>query len=152
GLQAPFEEPRGLVLLRRDEADDVLVQTLGDLVLFDGGDEAVLVLLSGQLLDRVVFLGHAYPFCAAAARREPPFHSTGEPSNAMGCVISASVMRLSASRTTLMIFIQLLFTMHDFSMPQSLDGAQQSVMPIGPSRAPMTWAIVMASGFRDSVK
>jgi len=62
GLEAPFEEPGGLVLLRRDEADDVLVQTLGDLVLFDGGDEAVLVLLSGQLLDRVVFFGHGHPF------------------------------------------------------------------------------------------
>ena len=51
-----------------------------------------------------------------------------------------------------LIFIQLLFTMQDFSMPQSLEGAQQSVTPTGPSRAPMTSAMVIFSGVRVSVE
>src|SRR5881628_2450616 len=49
-LQAPLEEPLGLVLLLRDEPDDVLVEALRRLVLIKVGDEAVLVLLLRHLL------------------------------------------------------------------------------------------------------
>src|SRR6185295_179536 len=49
----PFEEPLRLLLLRRDEADDVLGQTGRGLIRFDVRDEAVLVFLIGNLFDRV---------------------------------------------------------------------------------------------------
>src|SRR3546814_1134618 len=41
GLQAPLEQPLGLGLLGRNEADDILVQTLGRVLGLDVGDEAV---------------------------------------------------------------------------------------------------------------
>ena len=52
-LEPPVEQPLGLVLLGRDEPDDVLVQPLGDDVLFDVGDEPVLVVLGRQILEHL---------------------------------------------------------------------------------------------------
>ena len=43
GLEAPLEKPVGFFLLRGDEADGVLRETLGRAVGFDVGDETVLV-------------------------------------------------------------------------------------------------------------
>src|SRR3989454_2645513 len=48
--ETPLEEPLGLVLLARNEPDDVLVEALRRLVLIEIGDEAVLVLLLRHLL------------------------------------------------------------------------------------------------------
>src|SRR5207237_9830972 len=50
-LQSPVEEPLRLLLLRRDEADDVFVEAGRSDVRLDVGDEAVLVLLAGDLFD-----------------------------------------------------------------------------------------------------
>src|SRR5713101_1225919 len=50
-LEAPLEHELGLVLLRRDEADDVFVQPARDGVRLDVGDEPVLVLPGGQVLE-----------------------------------------------------------------------------------------------------
>src|SRR5881397_9829 len=48
--QAPLEEPLGLILLARNQPDDVLVEALRRLVLIKVGDEAVLILLLRHLL------------------------------------------------------------------------------------------------------
>src|SRR5437667_7299743 len=48
--QTPLEEPLGLILLARNEPDDVLVQALRRRVLIEVGNEAVLVLLLRHLL------------------------------------------------------------------------------------------------------
>ena len=47
-LEPPIEQPLGLALLGRDEADDVLAQALGGFIGFDIGYEAVLVLFVDQ--------------------------------------------------------------------------------------------------------
>src|SRR5207253_534505 len=52
-FQTPLEQPLGLALLRGDEADGLFVQPRRRFVGFDVGDEAVLVLLVGDLFDRV---------------------------------------------------------------------------------------------------
>ena len=51
GPQAPFGEERGLLLLARDEPDDVLVEAGGDGVGFQVGDETVLVFPPDQGVD-----------------------------------------------------------------------------------------------------
>ena len=51
GLEPPLEQPLRLVLLGRDQADDVLVEPLGHDVLLDVGDEPVLVFGVRQLFD-----------------------------------------------------------------------------------------------------
>jgi hypothetical protein len=51
--QAPLEEPVRLVLLGRDQPDDVLAQALGNGVGVEVGGKAVLVLLAGELPDVV---------------------------------------------------------------------------------------------------
>src|SRR5207245_11284323 len=48
--ETPLDERVGLVLLARNEPDDVLVEALRRLVLIEIGDEAVLVLLLRHLL------------------------------------------------------------------------------------------------------
>ena len=51
GLEAPLEQPLGLALLGRDQADDVFGQAARCRVLLDVGDEAVLVLSIREFLD-----------------------------------------------------------------------------------------------------
>ena len=51
GLEPPLEQPVGLALLRRDEADDLLVEALRGLDRFDVGVEAVFVLVDVDLAD-----------------------------------------------------------------------------------------------------
>ena len=51
GLEAGLQHPGRLVLLVRDEADDVLVQALGRIFGLDVGREAVLVLVDVDVLD-----------------------------------------------------------------------------------------------------
>ena len=51
GLQPPFQQPVGLVLLGRDQSDDVFAQSRGDDIGVDIGDEAVLVLVDCELTD-----------------------------------------------------------------------------------------------------
>ena len=61
GLQPPLGHPFRLVLLRRDEADDVLVQPLRREVGLDVGREAVFVLVDVErpdLRDRLLNSGH----------------------------------------------------------------------------------------------
>ena len=59
-LQPPLQHPFRLVLLGRDEADDVGVQALGRELLVDVGDEAVLVALQRlDGLDSLLDGGHA---------------------------------------------------------------------------------------------
>src|SRR6185503_9859552 len=50
-LEAPLEQPLGLLLLGRDQTDDVLAQALRRHIRLDVGDEAVLVFLVDQALD-----------------------------------------------------------------------------------------------------
>jgi hypothetical protein len=50
-LEAPFEQPLRLALLRRDQAHHVLVQADRDNVLLDIGDEPVLVFGIRQFFD-----------------------------------------------------------------------------------------------------
>ena len=50
-LEPPCEQPLGLVLLARDQADDALVQARRHRFGFDVGDEAVLILALGELLE-----------------------------------------------------------------------------------------------------
>ena len=57
GLQPPIEQPIGLVLFRRDEADDVLVEAARRKVHVDVGDEAVLVVPAGRGLDGLGGIG-----------------------------------------------------------------------------------------------
>jgi hypothetical protein len=61
GLEPPLEEPLWLLLLRRDDANDVFAQSLGYCVGFDVGEEAVGVLLVDELLDSIDGSTHA-PF------------------------------------------------------------------------------------------
>ena len=57
-LQAPLEQPLRLVLLLRDQPDDVLVEPLGDRLGFDVGEEAVFVLACGEFFDGFSGCGH----------------------------------------------------------------------------------------------
>src|SRR3546814_7894283 len=71
GLEAPLQHPLRLALLRRDEADDVLVQPLRRRLLLDRRDEAVLVFFAGDrldLFDRLVDRSHQ-PFLPRSCRR-----------------------------------------------------------------------------------
>ena len=60
-LEAPLEQPVRLVLLGRDQPDDVLVQPPGGDVGLDVGDEAVLVLPARQLTNVARNVGHRAP-------------------------------------------------------------------------------------------
>ena len=51
GLQPPLQHELGLVLLGRDQANDVFVQTLGDALFFNVGDEAPLVFALRQIIE-----------------------------------------------------------------------------------------------------
>src|SRR5262249_15013980 len=53
GVEPPREHPRGLVLLRRNETDDVFGQTLGGLLGLDQRLESVLVLIAVDTADLV---------------------------------------------------------------------------------------------------
>ena len=53
GLQSPLEHPSGLILLGRDQADDVLVQPGRNQVSFHVGVKAILVFLGRQGFDAV---------------------------------------------------------------------------------------------------
>ena len=64
GLQPPLQHPLGLVLLRADEADDVLVQPLRGLLALDVRDEAVGVLLLGDLAEDIVGVLCHFVFCS----------------------------------------------------------------------------------------
>ena len=57
-LEAPFEQPLRLVLLLRDETDDVLAETLGNRLGLDVRVEAVLVLACREFFDGVGGRGH----------------------------------------------------------------------------------------------
>ncbi len=52
-VQAPLQHELGLALARRDEANDVFVEPLGDTVLVDVGDEAPLVILLSETANRI---------------------------------------------------------------------------------------------------
>jgi hypothetical protein len=56
GFQAEFEKPVRLVLLVRDQADDILVQTLGDDVLIDMGLEAFGVFARRDLVQQCILV------------------------------------------------------------------------------------------------
>ena len=58
GLQSPLEQPVRLLLLLGDRSDGLLAQPTRDLVGFDIAHEAVLVLLRGELLDRLRGCAH----------------------------------------------------------------------------------------------
>ncbi len=53
GVEPPGEHPLGLVLLRRNEPDDIFGQPLGRLIGFDVGDEPVLVLVNVDQADLI---------------------------------------------------------------------------------------------------
>src|SRR5262245_28034231 len=66
GVEPPGEHPFGLVLLRRDEADDVFVEALGGLLGLDDGFESVLVLVdvdAANLLDGLLYGRHSSLRC-----------------------------------------------------------------------------------------
>ena len=65
GAQAPFEQPLRLVLLGRDQRDDVLAESRGDDIGVEIGDEPVLVLPARQLGDVARYAGHRAPPVAA---------------------------------------------------------------------------------------
>ena len=58
GLEAPFQQPLRLVLLGRNQADDVLVQAAGDGIGFDVGDEPPLIFLIRKGFDGVGGIAH----------------------------------------------------------------------------------------------
>ena len=62
GLEAPFQQPFGLVLLGGNQADDVFAQAAGNGIGFDVGDEAPLIFLVGKCFDGVG--GIAHPICS----------------------------------------------------------------------------------------
>jgi hypothetical protein len=68
GLEPPVEHEGGLALLRRDQADDILVQAHGQGVLLDVGDEAPPIVRVQVSLQFQVF--HAFlllmPVCVAS--------------------------------------------------------------------------------------
>ena len=53
GLEAPFEEPCGLVLLGGNQADDIFAKAAGNGIGFDVGDETPLIFLIGKCFDGV---------------------------------------------------------------------------------------------------
>ena len=64
GVEPPFEHPGRLVLLRRNEADGVLVQALRGLLGFDGRLEPILVLVNvdpADLIDGLLYGRHLTP-------------------------------------------------------------------------------------------
>ena len=61
GLQAPLREPLRLFLLGGERPDDVLVQSGGQGLRGDVGDEAVLVVALGELVQRVGGTAHDSP-------------------------------------------------------------------------------------------
>src|SRR5262245_56850093 len=66
GVEPPREHPLGLVLLRRDETDDVLGQAFGGLLGFDQRLEPVLVLIdvdTADLFHRVLYCRHSSLRC-----------------------------------------------------------------------------------------
>src|SRR5262245_6058422 len=66
GVEPPGEHPLGLVLLRRDEADNVFGKALRGLVGFDIRDESVLVLVdvdAANLLDGLLYGRHSSLRC-----------------------------------------------------------------------------------------
>ena len=54
GAEAEFQQPVRLSLFLGDQADDVLIESLGDELLGDLGHEAVLVLLRGDIFDQII--------------------------------------------------------------------------------------------------
>src|SRR5262249_56124015 len=83
GLEPPVEQPQRLILLRRDEADHLLGETLGGLDRFDVGEEAVFVLVDVDLANASDCLLHcrhvstpnsfvSFAAYAASCRRRTP--------------------------------------------------------------------------------
>ena len=68
GLEAPLEQPFGLVLLGRDEADGVFVEPLGREILLDVGDEAPFVILGQRFAGLRVGDGDGVVHCRAPAK------------------------------------------------------------------------------------
>src|SRR5262249_38618177 len=66
GIEPPREHPLGLVLLRRNETDDVFGQALGSLLGFDQRLESILVLIdvdTADLFHRLLHLRHSSLRC-----------------------------------------------------------------------------------------
>src|SRR5690606_17412160 len=150
-LQAPLEHELGLVLLARNQPDDVFVESRRRGVGFDVRRPAVTV-LAAQVLFDVVFL------CCHVFSREGCDQSSGlmgmtrRPSASFGGVsvagwASCARVTLSrASRIATLIRCHALPTLQCDSMLHWLWLLAHSVMPTSPSMASMMSAAVIASG------
>src|SRR5262249_36725926 len=155
-LQTPLQHELGLVLLGRDQADDLLAEPARSRVRLDGGDESVLVLALRELLD---FFGggHGAPQSLAAADgRLISFLRAACTSGGAGwtceTAMSDRVSFSSVSRMARLMLRQPLRFGHTCSRLHKPSTSElHSVIAIGPSRAAIAWATEMSEGCRASV-
>ena len=137
-LEAPLEEPLGLVLLAGDEPDDVLGEAGGDGLRLDVRDEAVLVLALGQVVQEGV--AHAGLRCAGSAEVDAAV-KRGE----RGRVMSARVSPSREARIASLMICQFGFVEQKLSWSQRT-APPHSVIETGPSSVAMIEATVISRG------
>src|SRR5690606_14488182 len=153
-LETPLEHEARLVLLARDQTDDVLVQPGRHSIGFDVGDEPVAVLLLDECFERRIGLW-------IAGHRVSLTHSCGmRLMRVSGTVVvvtvrfapesSASEMSVSARRIAALTRCHACPTLQLASSPHALCSLLHSVIANGPSSAPRIGAAVIPSGARAS--
>src|SRR5262249_8560186 len=142
---SPLEQKVRLVLLSRDETDDVLVQPLGSRLGLDLRNKAVLVLALRDFLDSRIG-GHTAP---PATRTSVACLSALNVLGGVGRIMSDSDRPSRAPRIARLMFCQLLRSGQRDSKPHCPGtSVPHSVTAIGPSSAEITCATEISAASR----